>query len=142
MKNDNNIEEELKNVYSKKIDFFSLKNHIYTAKIVEVYDGDTCFAIFKYKNEYIKFKIRMQGYDSPELKPSLDHKDRENEIINAKKAKKQLEEYILNKIVILYCGNWDKYGRLLGTIYFNNININELMIKNGFGYRYNGGTKH
>ena len=141
---------ELQNVNDDTIQLFSLDKQIYPAKIVRVYDGDTCFAVFKLHNEYVKFKIRMEGYDSPEMKPSLENKNREKEKKNAQKAKEELEKHVLNKIVSLHCGKWDKYGRLLGTIYTNvnsanvnsaNVNINELMIKNGFGYAYDGGTK-
>ena len=38
--------------------------------------------------------------------------------------------------------NWDKYGRLLAAFYNNNININDMMIEKGYGYAYDGGTKH
>ena len=59
------------------IQLFSLDKQIHSAKIVRVYDGDTCFAVFKLHNEFVKFKIRMEGYDSPEMKPSLENKNRE-----------------------------------------------------------------
>ncbi len=124
--------------------FFSLSDNVVQAKIVSVYDGDTCTAVFKFKGEYVKFKIRMYGYDSPEIKPSLSLLDRDQIIANAKKAKKELEKLILGKVVTLKCGEWDKYGRLLGHIYVGELNelyVNDYMIKNGFGYEYHGGTK-
>jgi endonuclease YncB( thermonuclease family) len=124
------------------VQLFSLDKQIHSAKIVRVYDGDTCFAVFKLHNELVKFKIRMEGYDSPEMKPSLENKNREKEKKDAQKAKEELEKLVLNKVITLHCGKWDKYGRLLGTIYIADyINVNELMIKNGFGYVYDGGTK-
>ena len=138
---DEKIQSELQKIDDDKIQLFSLDKQIYQAKIVRVYDGDTCFAVFKLHNEYVKFKIRMEGYDCPEMKPSLENKNREKEKKAAQKAKEELEKQVLNKIVTLHCGKWDKYGRLLGTIYSNYININDHMIKNGFGYRYDGGTK-
>ena len=136
---DNN---ELQNTNDNTIQLFSLDKQIHPAKIVRVYDGDTCFAVFKLHNEYVKFKIRMEGYDSPEMKPSLENKNREKEKKEAQKAKEELEKHVLNKIVLLHCGKWDKYGRLLGTIYTKEyMNVNEWMLKNGFGYAYDGGTK-
>ena len=36
---------------------------------------------------------------------------------------------------------FDKYGRLLGTLISNNLNINKHMVDNGHGYEYFGGTK-
>jgi len=135
-------EQALNKINDDSVQLFTLDKQIHLAKIVRVYDGDTCFAIFKLHNEYVKFKIRMEGYDSPEMKPSMENKNREKEKKEAQKAKEELEKHVLNKVVLLHCGKWDKYGRLLGTIFTTDyININELMIKNGFGYRYDGGTK-
>lgn len=133
----------LEKTNDESLPLFTLDKRVFDAKIVRVYDGDTCFAVFKLNNEYVKFKIRLEGYDSPEMKPSLDSKNRENEKKSAQKSKEELEKHVLNKIVKLHCGKWDKYGRLLGTLYIdnNNLNINEYMINNGFGYAYGGGTK-
>jgi endonuclease YncB( thermonuclease family) len=134
------------------VELFSLEKLEIKAKIVKVYDGDTCYAVFILDNKPVKFKIRMNGYDSPEIKPLLSHPNRDKEIEAAKIAKSKLEELVLNKIVILECGKWDKYGRLLGTLYTLNtlntlnknkkdINVNDYMIKNNYGYSYDGGTK-
>jgi micrococcal nuclease len=133
--------EMLKTFNDDSLPLFTLDKCVFDAKIVRVYDGDTCFAVFKLHNNYVKFKIRMEGYDSPEIKPELNSKNREKEKKEAQKSKEELEKHVLNKIVILHCGKWDKYGRLLGIIYADNININQYMINNGFGYVYDGGTK-
>ena len=133
--------EMLKNVEDEKVMLFSLDKKIVTAKIVRVYDGDTCFAVFKMGNDFVKFKLRMEGYDSPEMKPPLDQANREKEKKNAQKAKEELEGLVLNKVVFLHCGKWDKYGRLLGKIIINNIDVNQHMISHGYGYVYDGGTK-
>jgi micrococcal nuclease len=133
----------LNEVDFENLPLFTLDKRVFDAKIVRVYDGDTCFAVFKLNKEYVKFKIRLEGYDSPEMKPSLESKNRECEKKSAQKSKEELEKHVLNKIVKLHCGKWDKYGRLLGTIICieTNVNINEYMINNGFGYAYGGGTK-
>jgi endonuclease YncB( thermonuclease family) len=133
--------DELKETSDGSLPLFTLDKRVFDSKIVRVYDGDTCFAVFKLDKEYVKFKIRMEGYDSPEMKPALDSKNRECEKKSAQRSKEELEKRVLNKIVKLHCGKWDKYGRLLGTIFIDNININEYMINNGFGYVYGGGTK-
>jgi endonuclease YncB( thermonuclease family) len=47
-------------------------------------------------------------------------------------------------LVYIRCGKFDKYGRLLGDIFINKkdkISVNELMVANGYGYKYHGGTK-
>ncbi len=103
------------------------------------------FRSFLLNKHPVKFKIRMDGYDSPEMKPPLSQVNRDKEIKEANKAKAELEKLVLNKVIDLECGKWDKYGRLLGKIYVNinnkKVYVNEYMIKNGFGYPYDGGTK-
>jgi hypothetical protein len=47
--------ETLRNIEDDKIMLFSLDKKIVPAKIVRVYDGDTCFAVFKLGNEFVKF---------------------------------------------------------------------------------------
>lgn len=132
---------QLAKINPKDVDLFSLKGKRYPCRIVSVYDGDTCTALFKMDNKYVKFKVRMLGYDSPELKPRLNIPDREKIIENAIIAKKALITKTENQNIILLCDSWDKYGRLLGTLYDGNLNINNWMIKNGYGYKYDGGKK-
>jgi endonuclease YncB( thermonuclease family) len=136
---------ELQNINEDNIQYFTFKNKEFIAKPVNIYDGDTFTAIFKFKDEYIKYKCRSLGYDSPEIKPLLSKPNRELEIENAKKAKERFTELLTkNKLVTIKCDDFDKYGRILVTIYNNidNDSINNIMIKEGHGYIYNGGTKN
>ena len=159
----NNNDSVLLNLHDVDVEMFSLNGMTFNAKVVDVYDGDTCTVIFYYKDEPIKFKCRCKGYDSPEMKPPKDAKNRDDIIKNANLAKnffinqttnvninilkkydkKELKD-ILNKntrIIKIKTYEWDKYGRLLADFYYNNVNLNELMIKEGHGYSYDGGTK-
>ena len=83
----------------------------------------------------------MLGYDSPEMKPRLNVENREQIKREAEAAKQALIRKTKDRNIILHCGKWDKYGRLLGTLYLNYENINNCMIRSGYGYSYNGGTK-
>ena len=89
----------------------------------------------------------MKGYDSPEMKPLLNEPDRDEIKKNAIKAKNRFIELVggINSIVWVECGKFDKYGRLLLVVYPKNstkcITVNEIMIQEGFGYSYDGGTK-
>ena len=144
------------------IPLFHLKtNHI--TKVVDVYDGDTCQVVIRHNNKWVRFKVRCKGYDSPEIKPRKNIKDRKMVIykahiarnyfmsqvtnckINVKKpyTKKEIKQIIKTntKLVKLIYSGWDKYGRLLGEFYINKQNINQLMVKQGYGYKYDGGTK-
>ena len=46
-----------------------------------------------------------------------------------------------NNIVDILFDDFDKYGRPLGIIYKNNININDILIIEGYAKKYDGGTK-
>ena len=117
----------------------------YRCKVVDVYDGDTVTIVLYNKFSYEKHKLRMYGYDSPEMKPRLDKENREDEIRKAKLAKEFLTDLLLNKIVEFESMGYDKYGRLLGKLYLLNCcdkqEVNMLMINKGHGYPYFGGTK-
>ena len=135
---------------SNDIPLYSLDGKILNCKIVDIYDGDTCTAVIRInKKQLQKYKVRMMGYDSPEMKPHLNVKNRDKEKEDAKKAKNALQKKVSNnndikkntKIIKIHCHKWDKYGRLLGTLYSNSTNINKWMIDNNYGYKYEGGSK-
>jgi endonuclease YncB( thermonuclease family) len=113
----------------------------YICKVVDVYDGDTATISLINNCQIQKLKLRMYGYDSPELKPRLDKVNRDEEIKKAKEAKQFLSDLVLDKICTVDTRGFDKYGRLLGTLYAENVNINELMVSHGHGYEYYGGKK-
>tara|TARA_X000000950_G_scaffold238781_1_gene290994 strand:- start:15 stop:437 length:423 start_codon:yes stop_codon:yes gene_type:complete len=126
---------------NSNIELYKLKG-IYLSKVVDVYDGDTVTVVLYNKGDFEKHKLRLNGIDTPELKPKKDIENREDEIEKAKDAKEFLSNQILNKIVNLNLIGYDKYGRLLGNIIYNNIDINKLMITNGYAKSYDGGKKN
>ena len=156
------LNNELKNL-KDDIDFFDLKGKTFDAKVVDVYDGDTCSIVIRLNNKWTKFKVRALGYDTPEMKPPKNADNREELINMAIKSrnyfvskvsncklnldthynKKELKEIVNKntKIIQVKSHGWDKYGRLLGEIFTDNININNDMIKKKYGYAYDGGTK-
>lgn len=119
----------------KSVSKFSFDGWIFQAKVVDVYDGDTCKVNVRYKDEIIQLTIRMLGYNSPEIKVSK--KKPEEERIEEKRkaiiARDYLRGLILNKIVRLVCSKCGKYGRVLGTIYIGKKNVNKIMLKKGYG---------
>jgi endonuclease YncB( thermonuclease family) len=128
------------------IPYFSFCNKIFYAKHCNIYDGDTFSVIFEYRNEFIKYRCRCYGYDSPEMKPLLSNTNRNHEIQLAHLAKNKLEE-LLNKhdkkLIKIECFNFDKYGRLLVKVWnmVDEKSINEIMIEEGHGKPYLGKTK-
>ncbi len=111
---------------------FDFNEHVYQAKVVKVYDGDTCTVNIIYHGEIVQLRIRMVGYDTPELT---------GKNVMAQKAKQDLAVLILDKIVILRCGKFDKYGRVLGIIYHQGVDINMVMLNKGYSQPYSGGKK-
>ena len=160
-------DEELLAATDKSVPLHSMDGIKSKAKVVGVYDGDSITIVMKYNNKLDKFKIRMTGYDAPEMRPAKTSKNKEAEVEQAKAAKELLKEKILDKIVMLHCHEFDKYGRLLGTVYLKEdesskaakkiegesvpiktpddlftLNVNQWMIENAKGcYAYEGGTK-
>lgn len=139
---------------------FSLCGQFYIGYCIDVYDGDTCTVNIHSITGNNQWKIRMLGYDSPERKTK-----NANEKKYALAAREMLMELIYKKYVVIECGEWDKYGRLLGTIFIkpiqsdNNIittqsciesdcqfhdallNVNRWMLENTPCIPYDGGTK-
>lgn len=119
---------------------FSFNDKYIYAKCVSVYDGDTMTIKFFYRGELLKYKIRLMGLDTPELKSrNLEEKELSGKI------KKYVSEMILNKIIKIKCYDFDKYGRILGDIYMKtdkgDICLNQYLIDNKFALGYKGDTK-
>jgi endonuclease YncB( thermonuclease family) len=168
-KNNKNEKNDKKLIEStnSNTDLYSLNGIICPSKIVSIYDGDTCTCnILLPDGKITKYKVRLHGYDSPEIRPSRNAKDRNTIIKNAKIArnylasvitdqdielekmytKKEFQKILDNnkKIITIKCLKWDKYGRLLGSLYIDEedeSSVNELMILKEYGYSYDGGTK-
>jgi micrococcal nuclease len=117
---------------------FSFEGKAFLCKCIKVYDGDTITVAFKpFENETIyKYNIRLSGIDTPEIRTK-----------NPDEKKKGIEtrdillDKILNKLITIKCGKFDKYGRLLAEIIYEGENINTWLISQGLAYEYNGGTK-
>ena len=115
-------------------------NKIIKARVTDVYDGDTVTVIFLIGEVPVKYKIRLKGIDTPEIRAGKGKLKIEK--LAAIQAKQYLSSLVLNKIVDLTIHGWDKYGgRVLGTIFFINQNINRLMIDNGYAKEYGGEKK-
>ncbi len=122
---------------------FTFANQIKQAKIVDVYDGDTCKACFAFEGKYQKFSIRMYGYNCAEMKPSKN--DPEHDAIKEKaiKARDFLRGLVLDRVVFIQCLEWDKYGRILARIYLDSsladsVCVNSQMVAQGHGKPYFG----
>lgn len=140
------LKSELENCTTANTPLFTFDGKEFLCKCINVYDGDTVTVAFRpfYNEEtkigdktIYKYNIRLSGIDTPEIRTkNLDEKRKGIEIRDL------LRKKILNKFITIRCGNFDKYGRLLGDIYDENtIHINQWLIDNGHAYGYDGGTK-
>jgi endonuclease YncB( thermonuclease family) len=132
----------------------SLEGIVTLAKVLEVYDGDTIWVGLYDNNVEREVHMRLFGYDSPEMKPKKDIKDRVLHIDAAKVAANALTKRIggIGEVVWVKFVKREKFGREMGYIfqYSNNINdgnfdnkksINSWMIENGLGKKYGGEKK-
>jgi len=109
-------------------------------KVIKVYDGDTVTIASKLHNSsdetIYRFSVRLSGIDSAEMKSK-----NEIERLHAIQSRDALASIILGKMVILKNVSIEKYGRLLADIYYDNIWLNDWMLKNHYAVPYAGGTK-
>ena len=115
---------------------FGFYGEVRKAKVVSVYDGDTVKIAFPLNKKMYRWNCRISGVDTPEIRT----KDPDEKAMGYK-VRDVLSEKILNKVVKVVCGRFDKYGRLLIDIYINGISIGEWLISNGYAFQYDGGTK-
>lgn len=108
-------------------------------KIIKCYDGDTCTLAAKpYPNEPVfRFSLRLDGIDTPEMR-SKSTTEKEA----AKLVQEKLSDLIMDKFVDVKVTKTDKYGRLLCTVTYDGINVNEWLLEQNYATEYHGGTKH
>mgnify|MGYP001582595735 CR=1 FL=1 len=128
--------EELKNIDPKSLKSDIFQDLTINCLCYSVYDGDTISVIFKFGELYCRKNIRLLGIDSCEIKSKI-----KSEKDLAIRARDYLREKILGKLIQINMLKLDKYGRQLGIIYCDNININEDLIKGGFVRPYDGKKK-
>ena len=116
-------------------------------KINKVVDGDTIDVTIDLGFDlYKKERVRVAGIDTPEKRTrDLEEKALGIDATNWLKAK--LADAITGDdeltIRTELSGGIGKYGRLLGWLYIGDgdVSLNEEMIKLGYAWEYDGGTK-
>ena len=115
--------------------------------IDKVLDGDTIDVTIDLGFDlYKKERVRIAGVDTPE-KRTRDLQEKALGLDATDWMKKHLEDTIQGDeeltIRTELKGGMGKYGRLLGWLYVgeDTVSLNEQMIKEGYAWEYDGGTK-
>lgn len=93
-----------------------------SVKVVGITDGDTITVIDHTKKSY---KVRLDQIDAPERHQAYGNR-----------AKQHLSTLIYNKTVMMDWTAKDRYGRLLGTLFYQGNNINYQMVADGYAWAY------
>lgn len=91
-------------------------------KVVSIADGDTITILTEKKRQ---IKVRLENIDAPEKGQDF-----------GTQSKNHISKLIFNKTVLISDSGTDRYGRVLGTVYLNNANINKQMVKSGYAWVY------
>ena len=110
-------------------------------RVIKVYDADTITIASKLpydESPMYRLSVRLNGIDTPEMK-GKGVLDDEKEA--AKHARDFVSNLVSNKYVTLENIESEKYGRILADVYIGNIHLNELLLKEKYAIKYDGGTK-
>ncbi len=153
------INKKLLQSSTQNAPLFSLDGLKMKAKVIDIYDGDTITIAIHINNQIKSFKCRLYGIDTPELKGNQSEyglRSRNKLIEWITNGKTILQPNIIytrdniktickenHTLVTIVCGPFEKYGRLLITIYTQDgTNLNQQLINHGFAKPYFGKTKN
>jgi endonuclease YncB( thermonuclease family) len=93
-----------------------------TWKVASVHDGDTLRAIDGSKVEH---KIRLVGIDAPETGQAFGTVSRDH-----------LRKLVMGKAVEVQSDGQDRYGRTLGRLLANGVDVNRQMVADGMAWHF------
>jgi len=99
----------------------------YRIEVTRVIDGDTvdCIIDLGFKIS-TKYRIRLAGIDTPETRTT-----NAEEKIYGFEAKVRLQELLSQGTIILKSHGLGKFGRVLGTLYVDEVDINQRLMMRG-----------
>ena len=110
-------------------------------RVIKVYDADTITIASKLPYDaspMYRLSVRLNGIDTPEIKGKGVSDEEKNA---AKVARDFVYNLVFNKYVRLENVQSEKYGRILADVYIGDTHLNELLIKERYAVKYDGGTK-
>ena len=100
----------------------------FLGKVVAITDGDTLKVL---TDDRRQIKIRLAEIDCPEKGQPW-----------GKRAKQTLSQLAFSKFVLVEPVTTDRYGRMVATIFVDDKNINETLVRNGHCWTYRKYVKH
>jgi len=113
--------------------------YYYKVEVLKIVDGDTIdVRIDLGFNVWHKCRVRLVGINAPESRTSD-----KAEKVKGLAAKAWLTDIIQSAQadIEMQSHGSGKYGRVLGELYINDVNINQLMVKEGHAVKYDGGKR-
>ena len=108
-------------------------------RVIKCYDADTITIASKLPYDaspLYRLSVRLNGIDAPEIKGKSAE---EKEV--AKEARDFVSNLVLNKNVRLENIESEKYGRILADVYIGDVCVNEILLKERYAVKYDGGSK-
>lgn len=93
----------------------------FSGRVVRVVDGDTVQVLTDGK----MVKVRLNGIDAPESGQPFGQRSKQN-----------LLKLAVQKQTVVIANNTDRYGRWLGTLMIDGIDINAEQVKAGMAWAY------
>ncbi len=88
--------------------------------MVKISDGDTITVLDHYK---VQHRVRLTGIDAPERKQAFGSRSRQS-----------LGKLVFSKTVTVETNKRDRYGRVLGKVLINGIDVNKEQIRRGLAW--------
>jgi endonuclease YncB( thermonuclease family) len=110
-------------------------------RVIKCYDADTITIAAKLpydESPMYRLSVRLNAIDTPEIKGKGVTEEEKDA---AKIARDYVSNLLLNKVIRLDNIQSEKYGRILADVYIGDIHVNELLIKERYAVKYDGGTK-
>ena len=113
--------------------------YYYKVDILRVVDGDTVDVRLDLGfNVWHKCRVRMVGINAPESR-TRDLEEKARGLAAKQFVKDTLAKH--ENSFILQSHGVGKYGRCLGEIILNKVNLNDLLITEGHAVKYDGGKR-
>lgn len=91
-------------------------------QVIKVTDGDTITVLDANNDQY---KVRLSGIDAPEKKQAFGNV-----------SKQSLADMVAGRVVTVGYNKRDRYGRVVGKVMLNAMDVNLEQVKRGFAWHY------